>query len=79
MCTARMFISLCLESCAWFEGYLTFDLAEMKIGDLPVPVSLVRLQLQSKLREPENREKMKLPSYVADLRVENGQLVILEK
>jgi hypothetical protein len=37
------------------------------------------LQLQSKLREPENREKMKLPSYVADLRVENGQLVILEK
>jgi hypothetical protein len=61
------------------EGYLTFDLAEMKIGDLPVPVSLVRLQLQSKLREPENREKMKLPSYVADLRVENGQLVVLEK
>jgi len=54
-------------------------IANRKIGDLPVPVSLVRLQLQSKLREPENREKMKLPSYVADLRVENGQLVVLEK
>jgi len=61
------------------DGYLTFDLSEMKIGDLPVPVSLVKMQLQSKLREPINREKMKLPSYVADLRVENGQLVILEK
>ena len=61
------------------DGYLTFDLSEMKIGDLPVPVSLVKMQLQSKLREPINREKMKLPSYVADLRVENGQLVVLEK
>jgi hypothetical protein len=61
------------------DGYLTFDLSDMKIGDLPVPVSLVEMQLQSKLREPINREKMKLPSYVADLRVENGQLVILEK
>lgn len=61
------------------QGYLTFDLVELKIGDLPVPVSLVRTQLQSKLQEPETREKMKLPSYVADLRVENGQLVVLEK
>lgn len=61
------------------EGYLTFDLMDMKIGDLPVPVSLVRMQLQSKLREPETREKMKLPAYVADLRIENGQLVVLEK
>lgn len=61
------------------DGYLTFDLSDMKIGDLPVPVSLVKMQLQSKLREPINREKMKLPSYVADLRVENGQLVVLEK
>jgi hypothetical protein len=61
------------------DGYLTFDLSEMKIGDLPVPVSLVKMELQSKLREPVNHEKMKLPSYVADLRVENGQLVVLEK
>jgi hypothetical protein len=61
------------------EGYLIFDLAQMKIGDLPVPVSLVRVQLQSKLSEPETREKMKLPDYVADLRIENGQLVVLEK
>ena len=61
------------------DGYLTFDLSDMKIGDLPVPVSLVKMELQSKLREPINREKMKLPSYVADLRVENGQLVVLEK
>jgi hypothetical protein len=61
------------------DGYLNFDLADLKIGDLPVPVSLVRMELQNKLREPATREKMKLPAYVADLRVENGQLVILEK
>jgi hypothetical protein len=31
------------------DGYLTFDLSDMKIGDLPVPVSLVKMQLQMKL------------------------------
>jgi hypothetical protein len=61
------------------NGYATFKFTEAKIGDLPVAISLVNPRLQEKLQEPENREKLKLPSYVADLRVENGQLVIVEK
>jgi hypothetical protein len=61
------------------NGYATFEFTEAKIGDLPVAISLVNPRLQEKLQEPENREKLKLPSYVADLRVENGQLVIVEK
>lgn len=61
------------------DGYATFEFTEAKIGDMPVPVSLLNPRLQEKLLEPENHEKLKLPNYVADLRIENGQLVIVEK
>lgn len=60
-------------------GYVTFDPVDFKIGDLPVPVSLVNPKLQSRLLEPDTREKLKLPEYIADLRVEHGQLVVVEK
>lgn len=58
-------------------GYVTFDPTAFKIGDMPVPVSLVNSRLQSKLQDPENHEKLKLPDYVSDLRVEQGQLVMV--
>ena len=58
-------------------GYVTFDPTAFKIGDMPVPVSLVNSRLQSKLQEPENHEKLKVPDYVSDLRVEQGQLVMV--
>jgi uncharacterized protein YpmS len=61
------------------DGYVTFSPTGFKIGSLPVPISLVEAQVQKKLEEPENREKLKLPDFVADLRIENGQLVIVEK
>ena len=58
------------------DGYATFSPTEFKIGDLSVPVSFVDPQLQKKLAEPENREKLKLPDFVKSLRVENNQLVV---
>jgi uncharacterized protein involved in copper resistance len=60
-------------------GYATFEFTGAKIGDMPVPVSLLNPRLQAKLQDPENHEKLKLPDYVAGLRIENGQLVIQEK
>ena len=59
------------------SGYVTFDPTEFKVGDLNVPVSLVNDQLQKKMEEQKDR--LKLPDFVADLRVENGQLVIKER
>ena len=59
------------------EGYATFDPTEFKVGDLSVPVALVNDQLQKRLQE--QRDRMKLPDFVGDLRVENGDLVIKEK
>jgi hypothetical protein len=59
------------------EGYATFEPTEFKIGDLSVPVSLVNPALQKKLLE--QRDRMKLPEFVSDVRVENGELVVKQK
>ena len=59
------------------DGYATFDATEVKVGDLSVPASLVNEVLQKKLAE--QRDQLKLPNNVRDLRVENGELVFVEK
>jgi hypothetical protein len=59
------------------DGYASFDPTEFKIGDLNVPVSLVNDALQKKLLE--QRDRLKLPDYVSDIHVENGELVVKQK
>lgn len=59
------------------DGYATFDPTEFKIGDMPVPVSLVNEALQKKMLE--QRDRMKLPDFISDIGVQNGQLVIKRK
>ncbi len=61
------------------DGYVTFQPTSFHIGAMPVPISLVQAALDKKLAEPENREKLKLPDFVKDLRIENGELVLVEK
>ena len=59
------------------DGYATFDATEVKLGDLSIPASLVNEVLQKKLAE--QRDQLKLPANVKDIRVENGELVLVEK
>ena len=59
------------------DGYATFDPTEFKLGDMSVPVSLVNPSLQKKLAE--QRDRLKLPDYVGDVKVENGELVMQQK
>jgi hypothetical protein len=59
------------------DGYATFEPTEFKVGDLNVPVSLVNPALQKKLAE--QRDRLKLPDYVGDVRVQNGELVMQQK
>ena len=61
------------------DGYVGLKPTLFKVGDLNVPISMVDATLQSKLAEPENREKLKLPPFISEIRVENGELVIVEK
>lgn len=59
------------------DGYATFDPTEFKVGDLSIPVSLVNDQLQKKLSE--QRDRLKLPNGVGEMKVENGELVMTQK
>jgi hypothetical protein len=59
------------------DGYATFEPTEFKVGDLSVPISLVNPGLQKKLAE--QRDRLKLPDYVGDVKVENGELVMQQK
>jgi hypothetical protein len=59
------------------EGFATFDPTEFKVGDLNIPVSLVNGALQKRLEEQKDR--LKLPDSVGDVKVEDGQLVVTQK
>jgi hypothetical protein len=59
------------------DGYATFDPTEFKVGDLSIPVSMVSGALQKKLGE--QRDRLKLPNDVGEIKVENGQLVATQK
>jgi len=59
------------------DGYATFEATEVKLGDLNVPVSLVNDALQKKLTE--QRDQLKLPDNVKDVKVDNGELVFVPK
>lgn len=57
------------------DGYLKFEPVSGKIGSLPIPQSALESAVRQLMESSENREKLKLPSDVSDLRIENGQLV----
>lgn len=59
------------------DGYASFEPTEFKVGDLNVPVSLVNDALQKKLLE--QRDRLKLPDYVSNISVQNGELVVTKK
>jgi hypothetical protein len=59
------------------DGYATFEPTEFKVGDLNLPVSLVNPALQKKLAE--QRDRMKLPDFVGDVKVNNSELVMTQK
>ncbi|MFY9561735.1 MAG: hypothetical protein WAQ52_15990 [Terriglobales bacterium] len=59
------------------DGYATFEATEVKVGDLNVPVALVNDALQKKLME--QRDQLKLPDNVRDIKVENGELVFVQR
>jgi hypothetical protein len=59
------------------DGFATFDPTEFKVGDLDIPVSLVKPALEKKMQE--ERDRLKLPNYVGDMKVKDGELVMTQK
>lgn len=60
------------------HGRLTFTPSEIKLGDLPLPLSWTNPVIQKKLREPDVQEQLRMPDFVSRVEVNNGELVIDE-
>src|SRR6266849_10019239 len=58
------------------DGYLKFDPVPGAIGSFPLPQSSLESAVHKMMDSPENREKMRLPSEIGDLRIENGEVVV---
>ncbi|MBZ5541602.1 MAG: hypothetical protein LAN61_13880 [Acidobacteriia bacterium] len=61
------------------SGYLQFVPTEGAIGSLPIPQYALENALRRVMESPENREKLKLPAGLDDIRIENGEVVISYK
>jgi hypothetical protein len=48
----------------------------MMLGSLPIPQAIVERAVSSLFDSPENRDRLRLPPGIRDLRVENGELVL---
>jgi hypothetical protein len=57
------------------NGYLRFEPVSGQIGSLPIPQSTLESAVQRLMESPENREKLRLPAEISDLRIQNGEVV----
>lgn len=57
------------------NGFLRFDPVSGQLGALPIPHSTLRAAVKKMMESPENRDKLKLPDEISDLRIENGEMV----
>ena len=58
------------------NGYLKFEPISGAIGSMPLPASTLQSVADHILDSPENRDKMRLPAGVNDIRVVDGQVVV---
>jgi len=58
-------------------GHLTLEPTRGKLGSLPLSSAVLRAAADRIFGSPANREKLQLPPYIKDIRVEGGRLVIL--
>ncbi len=58
------------------DGYIHFEPTSGKLGSLPIPPSTLESAVQRMLDSPENREKLRVPANIIDMRIENGELVV---
>ena len=57
------------------DGFLKFEPISGQLGSLPIPQSTLEAAVQRLMESPENREKLRLPSDISDMLIEDGQLV----
>ena len=58
------------------DGKLQIQPSSAKLGNLPIPAMAFRRILARQFDSPETRERLRLPDFVKDVHIENGELVI---
>ena len=58
------------------EGYLLLEVTAGQLGSLPIPKMALDRAVQRLFESPRNRENLRLPPEIANIRVENSQLAI---
>jgi hypothetical protein len=61
------------------NGYMKFVPISGKLGSLPLPQSTLNEAVDKLMSSPENREKLKLPADISDIKIEDGQAVVQYK
>jgi hypothetical protein len=57
------------------NGFLRFEPVSGRIGSLPIPQSTLEAAVRRMMESPENRDKLRLPSDISGLKIENGEVV----
>lgn len=58
------------------DGFLHFEPLSGQIGAMPLPQSALKSAVQRMMKSPENREKLRLPPDISELKIENGEVVV---
>jgi hypothetical protein len=61
------------------DGYVKFQPVAGKLGSLPLPQATLDAAVEKMMASPENREKLKLPDDISDIKIEDGKAVLSYK
>jgi hypothetical protein len=58
------------------DGRLQIQPSSARLGSLPIPAPAFHHILQRQFDTPETRERLQLPDFIKDVRIENDELVV---
>jgi hypothetical protein len=61
------------------NGFVKFEPISGRLGSLPLPQSTLNAAVQKMMASPENRDKLRLPADISDIKIVDGQAVIQYK
>jgi len=55
---------------------ITFTPTDLKIGKIPVPLTMANSLIQEKLHDPAMQEQLRLPAFISTVKIKDSQLVL---
>jgi hypothetical protein len=61
------------------NGFMKFEPVSGRLGSLPLPQSTLHAAVEKIMASPQNRDKLRLPADISDIKIVEGQAVIQYK